>query len=78
MWSGPRNISTAMLRAFGNRADCAVSDEPFYAAYLVATGLDHPMREAVIASQPNEWRVVVAVLSGPMPGGKAIPVVRSI
>ena len=47
MWSGPRNISTAMMRAFGARADCAVSDEPFYAAYLHATGLDHPMREAV-------------------------------
>ena len=72
MWSGPRNISTAMMRAFGNRRDCAVSDEPFYGAYLAATGLDHPMREAVIASQPNDWRVVVAELSGPMPGGKAI------
>jgi hypothetical protein len=72
MWSGPRNISTAMLRAFGNRADCAVSDEPFYAAYLVATGLDHPMREAVIASQPNEWRDVVAGLTGPVPEAKAV------
>ncbi len=37
MWSGPRNISTAMMRAFGNRRDCAVTDEPFYAAYLAAT-----------------------------------------
>lgn len=72
MWSGPRNISTAMMRAFGNRRDCAVSDEPFYAAYLVATGLDHPMREEVIASQPNDWREVVATLTGPAPGGKAI------
>ena len=58
MWSGPRNISTAMMRAFGNRADCAVSDEPFYAAYLAATGLDHPMRDEVIASQPTDWRAV--------------------
>jgi len=40
MWSGPRNISTAMMRSFENRADCAVVDEPFYAAYLAATGLD--------------------------------------
>ena len=47
MWSGPRNISTAMMRAFENRGDCAVCDEPFYAAYLVATGLGHPMREDV-------------------------------
>jgi hypothetical protein len=58
MWSGPRNISTAMMRSFGNRADCAVIDEPFYAAYLAATGLDHPMRQAVLASQPQDWREV--------------------
>jgi hypothetical protein len=72
MWSGPRNISTAMMRAFGNRSDCAVSDEPFYAAYLKATGYDHPMREAVIASQPTDWRDVVSGLCGPAPGGKPI------
>ena len=72
MWSGPRNISTAMMRAFGNRADCAVSDEPFYSAYLHATGLDHPMRQAVIASQPKDWREVAAALTGPPPGARAI------
>jgi Sulfotransferase domain len=72
MWSGPRNISTAMMRAFGNRADCAVSDEPFYGAYLHATGLNHPMREAVIASQPKDWSEVAAALTGPVPGGRAI------
>lgn len=42
MWSGPRNISTAMMRAFENRSDCTVSDEPLYAAFLQQTGLDHP------------------------------------
>jgi hypothetical protein len=72
MWSGPRNISTAMMRAFGNRRDCAASDEPFYAAYLVATGLDHPMRKEVIASQPNDWRDVVVFLTGPPPDRKPI------
>jgi hypothetical protein len=72
MWSGPRNISTAMMRAFGNRVDCAVSDEPFYGAYLYATGLDHPLREAVIASQPKDWSEVVAHLTGPAPGARAI------
>ncbi|WP_304187218.1 hypothetical protein, partial [Phenylobacterium aquaticum] len=50
MWSGPRNISTAMMRAFENRGDTTVVDEPFYAAYLATTGLDHPMRDAVLAS----------------------------
>jgi len=58
MWSGPRNISTAMMRSFENRADCAVVDEPFYAAYLAETGLDHPMRGEVLASQPTDWRAV--------------------
>jgi hypothetical protein len=59
MWSGPRNISTAMMRSFENRADCEVVDEPFYAAYLAETGLDHPMRDEVLASQPTDWREVV-------------------
>lgn len=72
MWSGPRNISTAMMRAFENRRDCAVSDEPFYAAYLAATGLDHPMREAVLASQPQDWRAVAAACAGPVPGGMSV------
>jgi hypothetical protein len=62
MWSGPRNISTAMMRSFENRADCTVVDEPFYAAYLAETGLDHPMRAEVLAAQPQDWREVVARL----------------
>jgi hypothetical protein len=72
MWSGPRNISTAMMRAFGARSDCAVTDEPFYAAYLAATGLIHPMRDAVVASQPTDWRTVAAALVGPPPEGTPI------
>lgn len=68
MWSGPRNISTAMMRAFENRPDTAVSDEPFYAAYLAATGLVHPMREEVLASQPNDWREVAGAMAGDAPG----------
>ena len=55
MWSGPRNISTAMMRAWGSRADTVVMDEPFYAAYLAATGLPHPLRDAVIAAHPTDW-----------------------
>ena len=72
MWSGPRNISTALMRSFGNRADASVSDEPFYAAYLAATGLRHPMRDAILASQPRDWRAVAAAVSGPAPGRKAV------
>lgn len=72
MWSGPRNISTAMMRSFGNRSDTAVVDEPFYAAYLAHTGLDHPMREAVLASQPQDWRMVVHQILGPIPEDRPI------
>lgn len=62
MWSGPRNISTAMMRSFENRDDTVVVDEPFYAYYLHATGMAHPMREQVIASQPTDWTDVTAAL----------------
>jgi hypothetical protein len=72
MWSGPRNLSTAMMRSFGARADCAVSDEPFYAAYLKATGLDHPMRDAVLASQKQDAGEVAADMLGPVPGGQPV------
>ncbi|MET8149143.1 HAD family hydrolase [Actinoplanes sp. NPDC049668] len=72
MWSGPRNISTAMMRSFGSRADTVVADEPFYAHYLAVTGLDHPGRDAVLASQPNRWQDVAAALTGPLPDGAAV------
>ena len=69
-WSGPRNLSTAMMYAFAARGDCAVIDEPFYAAYLARTGLDHPMREAILAAGPTEPAQVVARLTGPVPDGR--------
>jgi hypothetical protein len=72
MWSGPRNISTAMMRAWENHPDCAVSDEPLYAHYLSATGADHPGRDEVIASGECDWRKVVAQLLGPAPGDMPI------
>ena len=71
-WSGPRNISTAMMRAWENRGDCAVSDEPLYAAYLAETGLDHPGRDDVIAAGECDWRKVVRDLVGAVPEGKPI------
>lgn len=72
MWSGPRNISTAMMRAWENRGDCAVSDEPLYAHYLAATGADHPGRAEVIAAGDTDWRRVVADLLGPVPDGQPL------
>ncbi|MCX7643700.1 MAG: HAD family hydrolase [Rhodobacteraceae bacterium] len=70
MWSGPRNLSTAMMYAFGQRADFAVWDEPFYAAYLAATGLDHPMRAEILAAGEPDPAQVAARCLGPVPGGR--------
>jgi hypothetical protein len=63
MWSGPRNVSTALMRSFGARADTAVVDEPLYAAYLAATGLDHPGREEILRSQPTGWADVAEAMT---------------
>jgi hypothetical protein len=72
MWSGPRNISTAMMRAWENRGDCAVSDEPLYAAYLAATGLDHPGRDDVVAAGETDPARVIDALLGPAPGAQPV------
>ena len=71
VWSGPRNISTALMYSFAQREDFFAIDEPFYAAYLAATGLDHPMREEVIASQPTDPKVVIRTLTQPPSDGAA-------
>jgi hypothetical protein len=68
MWSGPRNISTALMRSWENRPDCRVVDEPLYAYYLAETGLNHPAREEVIAAGDTSWRAVVAELTAPVDG----------
>lgn len=70
VWSGPRNISTAMMRSWENRPDTVVVDEPFYAAYLARTGIDHPAREEVIASQPTDEAEILASLEAPLPDGR--------
>jgi hypothetical protein len=72
MWSGPRNISTAMMRAWENRGDTAVWDEPLYAYYLAATGLDHPGADEIIAAGEKDWRKVVARILGSIPDRNAI------
>lgn len=73
MWSGPRNISTAMMRAWENRPDTLVIDEPFYAHYLLATGIDHPGRDEIIAHDETDWRAVVEHLTeDALPAGKTI------
>jgi len=72
MWSGPRNISTAMMRSWGNRPDTFVIDEPFYAYYLERTDAAHPGAEEVIATGETNWRKIVAKLTGPVPNGMRI------
>jgi Sulfotransferase domain len=72
MWSGPRNISTAMMRSWENRPDTVVVDEPFYAYFLSYSGRDDPGRDEVIAAGPTDWRAVVAAMTGPVPGEPAV------
>ncbi len=62
MWSGPRNLSTALMYAFAARGDCTVWDEPFYAAYLAATGIDHPMKNEILAADEVDPSAVSARL----------------
>jgi len=69
MWSGPRNVSTALMRAWENRPDTIVVDEPFYAHYLVVTGIDHPGREEILAHHESDCREVVESLLAPLPAG---------
>ena len=72
MWSGPRSLSTAMMRSFENRADTDVFDEPFYAHYLEKTGIDHPGRDLVLRSQNTNWNDIVDICIGSIPNGKSI------
>jgi hypothetical protein len=72
MWSGPRNISTALMRSWGSRGDTFVTDEPLYAHFLAVTGFDHPGREEILTHHERDWRKVVAWLTGPVPEGKAV------
>ena len=72
VWSGPRNISTALMRSWGNRNDTFVCDEPLYAHYLDVTHVDHPGRDEILASHEKDWRVVVRYLTREVPGGKRI------
>jgi len=72
MWSGPRNISTAMMRSFGNRDDTLVCDEPLYAHYLTATQKPHPGRDEIVAAGQTDWRKVVAALTDGSPGGQTV------
>jgi hypothetical protein len=73
MWSGPRNISTALMRAWGSRGDTVVVDEPFYAYYLAASGVDHPGRAQAMANQPTDWRAVIpGLIDEDLPDGRSI------
>jgi hypothetical protein len=72
MWSGPRNISTALMRAWENRDDCSVWDEPLYGYYLDATGIPHPGAAEVIAAQGTDARAIITRCIGDVPDDKSI------
>lgn len=70
MWSGPRNLSTAMMYSFGNRADFAAWDEPFYAPYLDVSGVEHPMGAEIKTAHECDPAKVAAQCIGPVPDQK--------
>ena len=72
MWSGPRNLSTALMYSFDNRDDCYATDEPLYANYLLTTGTQHPGSEEIIQSQETDLESITAELNGPVPEGKKV------
>jgi len=72
MWSGPRNISTALMRSFENRPDCVVYDEPFYAYYLDSTKIDHPLKKEIIKNGNIKFQSIIKELTGPIPLNKKI------
>ena len=72
MWSGPRNLSTAMMVSFAQRGDCAVVDEPFYAAYLQATGLKHPLYKEIIEGGEADEKAVADYCTDAAPDGKPV------
>ena len=63
MWSGPRNISTAMMRSWESRSDTCVVDEPLYAHYLQEAGIEHPGQSEILNSQSTDWRDVTTALT---------------
>jgi Sulfotransferase domain len=73
MWSGPRTISTALMRAWENRPDTVVIDEPLYGFYLARSGIPHPGRDEIIQTMENGWREVIDQLTlTPLPAGKTV------
>jgi len=72
MWSGPRNISTALMRSFENRSDTFVIDEPFYSFFLKNTGIKHPIYKEVIEKYDSSWNNIANTLIGPIPNNKKI------
>ena len=69
-WSGPRNISTALMRSWSSRKDSFVSDEPFYAYYLKEQQLKHPMYKEIIEHYPNKYENVITSLTSEIPNSK--------
>ncbi len=72
MWSGPRNISSALMRSFENRSDCFVSDEPFYSYFLAKTKLKHPLYQEIIQSGFTDYNQIIKYITGPIPSSKKI------
>ena len=71
-WSGPRNISTALMRSWSSRKDTFISDEPFYAYYLNKTKLKHPMHKEIVKNYSSNYFEIVKYLTNQIPENKKI------
>lgn len=71
-WSGPRNISTALMRSWSSRKDTFVTDEPFYAYYLKETQMNHPMHKKIINHYLSDYDEIVNHLINEIPNRKNI------
>lgn len=59
LWSGPRNVSTALMYSFAQRDDMIVVDEPLYAHYLSNTDVDHIGKEVILKDMNNDGDEVI-------------------
>ena len=71
-WSGPRNISTALMRSWSSRNDTYVTDEPFYSYYLKTTKLKHPFYQEIISKYPSDYNEIVSYITNKIPEEKKI------
>ena len=59
LWSGPRNVSTALMYSFLQHPAIHVIDEPLYAHYLSKTSVSHPGDKEVLLTMEHDGEKVL-------------------